>query len=654
VSVSLIFPVAISLLFLFYANRLSHQLRSLLARFRLFDDEENEAAADLNPFGTDSSNSESSSSSSTATPMELQSGSSASTRSSFARGSPATSSSERPLSAYRGAFRASPSSLPAQAAVPAHPSSSPAFPPLSSRLAAASATERVLQSSASTTPSRSGASSTPRRSAFPSLAAASADNLSAATAAANASFAHDKIRLFLHSMTPALVEQLAYSYMIKAELVPHLFAHFLFHATAHSPDTHEWVLGEQALALVLAPQLRNRRMVARLYQMFARADAFGMQFAEFLMLSYALSEAATTEDKTWTAFKVCDFANRLALGDAELRQLLFSALEHHGKTMSETDVSALVRFTIEVGDHNRSGALEYLEFREMMQKQPDFLSMFTVRLVTLFPPLDVVAALAARSASTAAAAANAPSEPIPAYVAAAFAEADRLDSAAASSARARAIDSAASKSAAPVTTAAAAQRLSAFRDDERVPESLRGASSSSARSMSFKPAPMSAQRLTTLAAVASPALSVSSSDSETDMPSSRFADGLSSSESSRPASREHESDSATSTENSPMGLVAPAAVMSFTSLVDPAAKPAGAAAASSASGVSGVRRRRADLCAFSGEAAAASSIAADASDDESDSEAAAAAAMEGVEDDFQQFARGQREQRRRQDEHMSV
>ena len=621
-------------------NRLSHQLRSLLARFRLFDDEENEAEADLNPFGTDSANAESSSSSS-ATPMELQSSSSASTRSSSARGSPATFSRERPLSAYRSAFRSSSSPLPAHAAVPAHPSSSPAFPPLSSRLAAASATERVLQSSASTTPSRSGAASTPRRSAFPSLAAASADNLSAATAAANASFAHDKIRLFLHSMTPALVAELSSAYMIKAELVPHLFAHFLFHATAHSPDTHEWVLGEQALALVLAPQLRNRRMVARLYQMFARADAFGMQFAEFLMLAYALSEAATTEDKTWTAFKVCDFANRLALGDAELRQLLFSALEHHNKTMSETDVSALVRFTIEVGDHNRSGALEYLEFREMMQKQPDFLSMFTVRLVTLFPPLDVVAALAARSASTAAAAANAPSEPIPSYVAAAFAEADRLDSAAASSARARAIDSAASKSAAPVTTAAAAQRLSAFRDDERAPES--------ARPMSFKSAPMSAQRLATLAAVASPALSVSSSDSETDLPSSRFADGLSSNESSRPASRELESDSATSTESSPMGLTSPAAVMSFTALVDHAAKPA--AAGGAASGVSGVRRRRADLCVFSGEAATASSVAADASDDESDSEAAA---MEGVEGGFQQFARGQREQRRRQDEHMSV
>jgi Ca2+-binding EF-hand superfamily protein len=147
--------------------------------------------------------------------------------------------------------------------------------------------------------------------------------------------------------------------------------------------------------------------------MFARADPFGMQFGEFLMvlfefeqssayvfhiglhvqLMYSLSERATTEDKTWVAFKVCDFSNRLALGVPELKQLLVSVLELRQQSLSESDMEAIIKYTIAVGDHNHSGALEYLEFREMIFSQPDFLNLFTVQLAMLCPALDVVRAL---------------------------------------------------------------------------------------------------------------------------------------------------------------------------------------------------------------------------------------------------------------------
>jgi hypothetical protein len=75
-----------------------------------------------------------------------------------------------------------------------------------------------------------------------------------------------------------------------------------------------------------------------------------------------VSREASPEDKIWLSFKVCDFGQRQALGAPELANLLVTLLAQHGRALAEAEVAAIVKHTLQMGDLNRSGALEYDEF----------------------------------------------------------------------------------------------------------------------------------------------------------------------------------------------------------------------------------------------------------------------------------------------------
>lgn len=280
----------------------------------------------------------------------------------------------------------------------AHSYSGPASPALS----AASSTAHSAYSNVST-------------GAFPSVAAQREEALFGGDTALPRP---SKIQAFAE-MSATRQAALASKFQLAPALVLPIYAHFLRAARQYSPHARQYVIGESALAAILRAQLANARMVNRFFHIFARADAFGMQFDEFLMLLYSLSRDAGPEDKIWLSFKVCDFGQRGALGAPELANLLVTLLAQHGHTLADAEVAAIVKHTLATGDVNRSGALEYDEYtvrwrlaphpnsrtrsrlshfvhvfflstQAMMWQQLDFLALFTIDIAPLFPAVDVV------------------------------------------------------------------------------------------------------------------------------------------------------------------------------------------------------------------------------------------------------------------------
>jgi hypothetical protein len=86
-----------------------------------------------------------------------------------------------------------------------------------------------------------------------------------------------KMQAYFTLMMPDQVKALAASYMLSADLIPQICVHFLHHSRTFSPECQQHVVAEPQLSSLLVAQIKNARLVNRLYHLFARADPFGMQ-----------------------------------------------------------------------------------------------------------------------------------------------------------------------------------------------------------------------------------------------------------------------------------------------------------------------------------------------------------------------------------------
>lgn len=115
----------------------------------------------------------------------------------------------------------------------------------------------------------------------------------------------------------------------------------------------------------------------RIVKVFS-SDEEVMHFEEFLEMMSVFSDKADPQVKAEYAFRIYDFGEDGLLDDDDLRELLHR-LEGRNR-FTAIDIEEIVENIMAEGDIDADGFITFPEFKHLVQKCPDFVHSFRIRI----------------------------------------------------------------------------------------------------------------------------------------------------------------------------------------------------------------------------------------------------------------------------------
>ncbi|XP_072356676.1 calcium and integrin-binding family member 4-like [Scyliorhinus torazame] len=99
-------------------------------------------------------------------------------------------------------------------------------------------------------------------------------------------------------------------------------------------------------------------------------------FDEFLEMMSVFSENASLSVKADYAFRIYDLNGNDYIDQEDIRNIILRLT--YGM-MDETNISVLIHYILDEGDLNNDGMLSFSEFKNVIERSPDFQKSFTIR-----------------------------------------------------------------------------------------------------------------------------------------------------------------------------------------------------------------------------------------------------------------------------------
>lgn len=106
-----------------------------------------------------------------------------------------------------------------------------------------------------------------------------------------------------------------------------------------------------------------------------------MSFEDFLDMLSVFSDSATSDIKSYYAFRIFDFDNDGILDRKDLEQLVNCLTgQGEGSRLSSTEMDQLIQNILEESDIDKDGTINLAEFQHVVSRSPDFASSFKIVL----------------------------------------------------------------------------------------------------------------------------------------------------------------------------------------------------------------------------------------------------------------------------------
>ncbi|CAG0925490.1 unnamed protein product [Notodromas monacha] len=123
--------------------------------------------------------------------------------------------------------------------------------------------------------------------------------------------------------------------------------------------------------------LKENPFRKRLCQVFSKNNSGALTFDDFLDMMSVLSEASPRQIRVAYAFRIFDYNDDGYLGWSDLEQ---AANELTSGGLDKDEVHVIVGKIMEEGDIDDDGKLSFIEFQHIIERTPDFMTNFHVRI----------------------------------------------------------------------------------------------------------------------------------------------------------------------------------------------------------------------------------------------------------------------------------
>uniref|UniRef100_A0A8C0BKW5 Calcium and integrin binding 1 n=1 Tax=Buteo japonicus TaxID=224669 RepID=A0A8C0BKW5_9AVES len=135
--------------------------------------------------------------------------------------------------------------------------------------------------------------------------------------------------------------------------------------------------------ILTLPELRANPFQHRICWVFSTSDDRddSMSFEDFLDMLSVFSDSATSDIKSYYAFRIFDFDDDGTLDRKDLEKLV-NCLTGQGEEsrLSNTEMEQLIRNILEESDIDKDGTINLAEFQHIVSRSPDFASSFKIVL----------------------------------------------------------------------------------------------------------------------------------------------------------------------------------------------------------------------------------------------------------------------------------
>ncbi|CAL6013840.1 Calcineurin_regulatory subunit B [Hexamita inflata] len=125
------------------------------------------------------------------------------------------------------------------------------------------------------------------------------------------------------------------------------------------------------------PELQLNPLSSRIAELFVdQSDNEGISFKSFVQNLAVFSHQSTEEEKLRFLFRVYDRDNDGKINEDELYNILKQCV---GNNIEDQQLKMLVKGTIQDADKNEDAALDYIEFRQCVERNAGMKEKLTVR-----------------------------------------------------------------------------------------------------------------------------------------------------------------------------------------------------------------------------------------------------------------------------------
>ncbi|KAM4557324.1 calcium and integrin-binding family member 3 isoform X1 [Cyprinodon tularosa] len=125
------------------------------------------------------------------------------------------------------------------------------------------------------------------------------------------------------------------------------------------------------------PELKDNPFRQRIAEVFSEDGEGNMTLDDFLDMFSVLSEMAPRDLKAYYAFKIYDFNNDDFICKSDLEKTLNKLTRNE---LTEDEVKMVCEKVIDEADLDNDGRLSLEDFQNMINRAPDFLSTFHIRI----------------------------------------------------------------------------------------------------------------------------------------------------------------------------------------------------------------------------------------------------------------------------------
>ncbi|XKL67109.1 hypothetical protein PGB90_010529 [Kerria lacca] len=166
------------------------------------------------------------------------------------------------------------------------------------------------------------------------------------------------------------------TYFTKQEI---LLAHHKFKLLAPEKVGHNKNAKLPMNKMFSYPELGANPFRDRICRIFSSNHDGDCTFEDFLDMMSVFSENAPRNVKAEHAFRIYDFDGDDMIGVDDLRQVI-DRLIGNEQNLSEQDMQHLIQNILDEADLDDDGALSFAEFEHVINKSPDFTSVFRMKL----------------------------------------------------------------------------------------------------------------------------------------------------------------------------------------------------------------------------------------------------------------------------------
>ncbi|VEN42352.1 unnamed protein product [Callosobruchus maculatus] len=165
------------------------------------------------------------------------------------------------------------------------------------------------------------------------------------------------------------------TYFTKKEV---LYAHQKFKSLAPEKVGHNKNAKLPMSKILQFPELSVNPFGERICKVFSSSQDGDCTFEDFLDMMSIFSENAPKPVKAEHAFRIFDFDGDDMLGISDLKQII-NRLTNDNK-LNDSEMTMLVQNILTEADLDDDSSLSFAEFEHIIDRSPDFLSSFRIRL----------------------------------------------------------------------------------------------------------------------------------------------------------------------------------------------------------------------------------------------------------------------------------